>query len=605
MKINTALMVLVLVLFCCGGLAQKPQKMTRNNPEAPTTFHSNFNPDILHQVKDESFHPLRRLLDDGSHKPDLTCLNNHLKSEPATSSPVEKLDSIRDYHYNPDSSKWFPEDGDYYIYDIQGRNYSIWTGWYDIQKNAIVPENKTELILTSGGMISGFIFSSWIDASQYWRPDNKYEFNFDANGNSISGSASAWNEFTKSWYYNQTDTTTYTGTGNILSRIFYQYIFDGDFWDPNNKEEYTYDGKDFLVQKNTYNWYYDAGWRWENSSETRYFNDDQGRDTSRIEYQWDILNWYESSKVSKRYDANGNKTYQEDFYWDGEVWQGSWRAIYNYDANNNLVLEESYYWNGEMREWYGSWKTVDTYNAGNRLIQSVDFQWDNIKMDWYMYVKDVNIWDASGNLIEQINSSYDTANQVFNPGQKEVYGYDMSKLMIDIAMPYYLSEESEIGESHVNKVVSKTVLSWNPQLLRYDTSYVDSLYYSGLFDAPVNDANCKADFDWRLDGNDDFLVHLTDMSDTTVVSWYWMFGDGKTSTQQNPRHLFDKPGTFRVILTTSDKSGFCNNTLVKQIKVGNPACNAAFDFTVNIENHAVTLINNSGGSNLQYYWSFG
>ena len=82
MKINTALMVLVLVLFCCGGLAQKPQKMTRNYTEAPTTFHSNFNPDILHQVKDESFHPLRRLLDDGSHKQDRTYTNNHLKAEP-------------------------------------------------------------------------------------------------------------------------------------------------------------------------------------------------------------------------------------------------------------------------------------------------------------------------------------------------------------------------------------------------------------------------------------------------------------------------------------------------------------------------------------------
>jgi outer membrane protein assembly factor BamB len=38
-------------------------------------------------------------------------------------------------------------------------------------------------------------------------------------------------------------------------------------------------------------------------------------------------------------------------------------------------------------------------------------------------------------------------------------------------------------------------------------------------------------------------------------SWYWDFGDGQTSDEQNPSHIYDSPRNYTVILNITDKSG--------------------------------------------------
>ena len=39
------------------------------------------------------------------------------------------------------------------------------------------------------------------------------------------------------------------------------------------------------------------------------------------------------------------------------------------------------------------------------------------------------------------------------------------------------------------------------------------------------------------------------------MSWSWAFGDGNTSTVQNPVHTYRAPGTYTVNLTVSTASG--------------------------------------------------
>jgi PKD repeat protein len=43
--------------------------------------------------------------------------------------------------------------------------------------------------------------------------------------------------------------------------------------------------------------------------------------------------------------------------------------------------------------------------------------------------------------------------------------------------------------------------------------------------------------------------------DSNIVSWRWDFGDGSTSTEQNPIHTFSEPGTYLVVLTVTDDKG--------------------------------------------------
>ena len=47
-------------------------------------------------------------------------------------------------------------------------------------------------------------------------------------------------------------------------------------------------------------------------------------------------------------------------------------------------------------------------------------------------------------------------------------------------------------------------------------------------------------------GNAPLTVHFNDTSTNTPISWTWNFGDGNTSTQQNPQHIYVSSGDYAV-----------------------------------------------------------
>ncbi len=64
-------------------------------------------------------------------------------------------------------------------------------------------------------------------------------------------------------------------------------------------------------------------------------------------------------------------------------------------------------------------------------------------------------------------------------------------------------------------------------------------------------------------------VTFTDLSSEGLVSWFWEFGDGGTSTEQNPKHIYQNAGTYTVSLTVYDeaKCGPATETKVAYIVV--------------------------------------
>ena len=56
-------------------------------------------------------------------------------------------------------------------------------------------------------------------------------------------------------------------------------------------------------------------------------------------------------------------------------------------------------------------------------------------------------------------------------------------------------------------------------------------------------------------------VAFTDQSSLSPTSWSWDFGDGTTSTDQNPTHTYTSPGTYTVELTVTNENG--DNTLAQ------------------------------------------
>jgi PKD repeat protein len=66
----------------------------------------------------------------------------------------------------------------------------------------------------------------------------------------------------------------------------------------------------------------------------------------------------------------------------------------------------------------------------------------------------------------------------------------------------------------------------------------------------------KADFSASTrEGGSPLTVQFTDKSTNSPTSWTWTFGDGSTSTEQNPTHIYLKSGIYSVKLKVSNFAG--------------------------------------------------
>lgn len=91
----------------------------------------------------------------------------------------------------------------------------------------------------------------------------------------------------------------------------------------------------------------------------------------------------------------------------------------------------------------------------------------------------------------------------------------------------------------------------------------DDFTAEGLIDVVVDiDKNADvvnplvADFSVVLaSGVKPFEVQFTDESDGDVILWSWDFGDGYTSSEQNPLHTYNTSGLFTVVLQIFNSAG--------------------------------------------------
>ncbi|MCB9234930.1 MAG: PKD domain-containing protein [Bacteroidia bacterium] len=98
-----------------------------------------------------------------------------------------------------------------------------------------------------------------------------------------------------------------------------------------------------------------------------------------------------------------------------------------------------------------------------------------------------------------------------------------------------------------------------------------------------------------------FTVNFTDATTFSPTSWFWDFGDGSTSTQQNPTHIYATAGNYLCCLTTvnsCDTSTYC-----KAVQIACPGVNAAFTYATS--GLSVAFANQSTASIPAYIWHFG
>mgnify|MGYP002640005246 CR=1 FL=1 len=94
-----------------------------------------------------------------------------------------------------------------------------------------------------------------------------------------------------------------------------------------------------------------------------------------------------------------------------------------------------------------------------------------------------------------------------------------------------------------------------------------------------------------------------------ITSWDWDFGDGQTSSEQNPTHLYTSAGDFEVSLTTYTGSLNCAQTIVQMVSVSSAPI-PDFDFTIvcfgePTEFHDLSSVVPPGEPISSWEWDFG
>lgn len=94
-----------------------------------------------------------------------------------------------------------------------------------------------------------------------------------------------------------------------------------------------------------------------------------------------------------------------------------------------------------------------------------------------------------------------------------------------------------------------------------------------------------------------------DNTTANLARWEWDFGDGNTSTEVNPQHIYQQPGTYEVSLYVEDKNG-CTDEVVKEVTILPPASPIALDDLVLCEGEIETLDVTASGVT-SYLWQDG
>jgi PKD repeat protein len=107
-------------------------------------------------------------------------------------------------------------------------------------------------------------------------------------------------------------------------------------------------------------------------------------------------------------------------------------------------------------------------------------------------------------------------------------------------------------------------------------------------------------------------VTFTDTSTNSPTSWLWDFGDGNTSTDQNPVHEYATANTYNVSMTCSNILGPCSSPATDTISVVDSAPPTASFLPTTVTGETdvppgmvVNFTDTSTGNPIAWFWDFG
>lgn len=185
-----------------------------------------------------------------------------------------------------------------------------------------------------------------------------------------------------------------------------------------------------------------------------------------------------------------------------------------------------------------------------------DPQWDSIdtftEMNQRLYNAYEYMADSNSGMLAPVGIAFEHIANDVSPivGFNQLYSGDGSHPTVFgtylAACVFYqqIFEENVIGNTFLPAGILSTEAEYLQNVANHVLTLVDSIEIS--FIQPI------ASFNFSAAGND---VTFTNNSQHGF-EWNWNFGDGFTSTEENPAHTYASPGTYTVQLITS----YCGNS---------------------------------------------
>jgi len=307
-----------------------------------------------------------------------------------------------------------------------------------------------------------------------------------------------------------------------------------------------------------------------------------------------VIGSIESENISKycivKYDKNLEQKWVEYYYEEGKTCVASDAII----LSNKLVVTGNkdedffticYAYDGEINK--VNWKRTKTNSGKDDALSIASDSNGNIIVAGYMSKEYQRKWY----LVKYDGSGKELWN---NWGKGDDVNGEIKRVITDANNNIIAAGYKKVGGSPTYCV-------------RKYSSNGEFLWEGSREAAP---GTLEADFIWlpenptRAD-----VVHFYDKSTKGVTLWHWDFGDGSTSTLQNPKHKYENIGKYNVTLQVT--KGGMTATITKEIEVSNalPYAEISYSPLNPIEGQEITFDASSSydpdGSIVNYTWNFG
>lgn len=303
-------------------------------------------------------------------------------------------------------------------------------------------------------------------------------------------------------------------------------------------------------------------------------------------------------------DTIPNTSCQADFYYVPD--SSNYYTIQFFDYSTSSLPIESWYWDFGDGTSSGLQNPTHAYNSSGYYNVCLTITSDSGQCTstdcMSVYVSGGGGMSCSADFSYGVDS------------MQTVYFYDQSTSSNPIT--YYEWSFGDGSISNLQNPIHQYAVPGTYTVCLYIESVDSGMYCSDTLCVDVvvagGGSNCIADFNYFVDSTQTQTVYFYDLSTPfgLVDSWYWDFGDGNTSTQQNPTHTYNSTGNFNVCLTITADSSTCASTYCEEIVVSggviNCEANFAWDTAYAGSSVQFTDLSISGiGTIVSWDWLFG